>query len=148
MHRGIVVGTGAGLMGGIAAAILLSLLGIKGPHGEITRAITLVSHTVRSERVVIGWLVQITVGAALGTLFGVLYAACGGRRESAAFWAVLYGLVAWIVCWFAVSPPPLRYRPWAALRDPTLLQLAMAGLLACLGFGAALAGAFTLFGRG
>ena len=52
-----------------------------------------------------------------------------------------------LVGWFAVMPPPLRFAPWAAAKDPALFQLAVAGLLACLAFGAALAGAFTLFGR-
>jgi protein-S-isoprenylcysteine O-methyltransferase Ste14 len=69
----------------------------------------------------------------------VLYTAAGLCRESAAFWATIYGLGWWIVGWFAVMPPPLRFAPWAAAKDPALL-------LACLAFGAALAGAFTLFG--
>ena len=86
------------------------------------------------------------VAVAVGALFGVLYAAAGLRRELAVFWATLYGLVCWIVGWFAVMPPPLRFAPWAALKDPTLFQLAVAGLLPCLGFGVVLAGAFTLFG--
>ena len=86
------------------------------------------------------------VAVAVGALFGVLYAAAGLRRESAAFWATFYSLVCWIVGWFAVMPPPLRFAPWAALKDPTLFQLAVAGLLSCLGFGVVLAGAFTLFG--
>jgi hypothetical protein len=42
-------------------------------------------------------------------------------------------------------PLPLRFARWAAVEDP-MFQLAVAGLLASLGFGAALAGAFTLFG--
>jgi hypothetical protein len=59
----------------------------------------------------------------------VLYTAAGLRRESAAFWATIYGLAWWIVGWFAVMPPPLRFAPWAAAKDPALL-------LACLAFGA------------
>ena len=59
----------------------------------------------------------------------------------------MYGIAWWIVGWFAVMPPPLRYAPWEAVKDPALFQLAMGGLLACLGYGEALAGAFTLFGR-
>jgi hypothetical protein len=147
MRSGIIVGTGAGLAGGIAAAIVLSILGIKGPHGEIARAITLVSRTVRSESLVVGGLVLTAVATALGALFGVLYEVARLRRESVAFWATLYGIASWIVGWFAVMPPPLRWAPWAAGEDPTLFQLAVAGLLACVGFGAMLAGAFTLFGR-
>jgi len=45
-----------------------------------------------------------------------------------------------------VMPPPLRLAPWQALADPLLFQMAVAGLLACLAFGTALAGAFTLLG--
>ena len=59
----------------------------------------------------------------------------------------MYGVAWWIVGWFAVMPPPLRYAPWEAVRDPAWFQLAMAGLLACLGYGAALAGAFSPCGR-
>jgi hypothetical protein len=146
MRSAIAIGAGAGLIGGAVAALVLSILGIKGHEGQIARAITLVSHTVHSDGLVGGWLVEVVIAVAVGALFGVLYAAAGLRRESAAFWATFYSLVCWIVGWFAVMPPPLRFAPWAALKDPTLFQLAVAGLISCLGFGAVLAGAFTLFG--
>jgi hypothetical protein len=94
------------------------------------------------------------VGAGAGLAGGVvgagvlsIYTACGLRRESAAYWATVYGIAWWIVGWFAIMPAPLRYAPRAAVRDPALFQLAVAGLLACLSYGAALGGAFTLFGR-
>ena len=146
MRSAIAIGAGAGLIGGAVAALVLSILGIKGHEGQIARAITLVSHTVHSDGLVGGWLAMGVVAVAVGALFGVLYTAAGLRRELAVFWATLYGLVCWIVGWFAVMPPPLRFAPWAALKDPTLFQLAVAGLLPCLGFGVVLAGAFTLFG--
>ena len=147
MRSSIMIGAGAGLGGGITAAIVLSILAIKGPHGEIARAITLVSHAMRSESLVVGGLVLIAVATALGAIFGVLYEMAGRRRESVPFWATIYGIASWLVGWFAVMPPPLRFAPWAADEDPALFQLAVAGLLACVGFGAMLAGAFTLFGR-
>jgi hypothetical protein len=147
MRSGVAIGAGAGLTGGIVGAGVLSILGIKGHEGEITRAIVLVSQAVRSDGLVIGWVVQIAAATVIGALFGVLYTASGLRRESAAFWATIYALAWWVVGWFAVMPPPLQYAPWAAVRDPALFQLAVAGLLACLGYGASLAGGFTLFGR-
>jgi hypothetical protein len=147
MRSGVAIGAGAGLTGGIVGAGVLSILGIKGHEGEVTRAIVLVSQAVRSDGLVLGWVVQIAAATAIGALFGILYTASGLRRESAAFWATIYALAWWIVGWFAVMPPPLRYKPWAAVRDPALFQLAVAGLLACLVYGAALAGGFTLFGR-
>jgi len=118
-----------------------AILGIKGHEGEMTRAIALVSHTVRSDGWVAGWIVQIAVATVIGALFGVLYSVFGLRRDSAAFWATIYGVAWWIVGWFAVMPAPLRFAPWAAIADPALFQLAVAGLLASLSFGAALAGA-------
>jgi hypothetical protein len=84
MRSGIAIGAGAGFVGGIVAAIVLSILGIKGHEGEITRAITLVSPTVRSDRGVAGWIVLSAVATALGALFGVLYTMSRLRRESAA----------------------------------------------------------------
>jgi hypothetical protein len=147
MGSGVVVGAGAGLVGGVVGAGVLSILGIKGHEGEITRAILLVSRAVRSDSLVVGWLVQIGAAAVIGALFGALYTACRLRRESAAWWATVYGIAWWILGWFAVMPSPLRDAPWAAVRDPALFQLAVAGLLACLSYGAALGGAFTLFGR-
>jgi len=135
------------LAGGVVGAGVLSILGIKGHEGDITRAILLVSHAVRSNSLVVGWLVQIGAATVIGALFGALYTACGLRRESAAWWTTVYGIAWWILGWFAVMPAPLRYAPWAAVRDPALFQLAVAGLLACLSYGAALGGAFTLFGR-
>src|SRR5262245_17331478 len=126
MKSGIAIGTGAGLAGGLVAALVLSILGIKGHEGQIARAITLVSHLVGSSGLVAGWLVQIVVAMAGGALFGVLYTALGLRRETAAWWATLYGIAWWIVGWFAVMPPPLRFAPWEALWDPALFQLAVA----------------------
>jgi hypothetical protein len=81
------------------------------------------------------------VGAGVLSILGIK------GHEASAFWATIYALAWWIVGWFAVMPPPLRYKPWAAVRDPALFQLAGAGLLACLVYGAALAVGFTLFGR-
>jgi hypothetical protein len=147
MRSSITIGAGAGLGGGITAAIVLSILAIKGPHDEIARAITLVSRTMRSQSLVVGGLVLIAVATALGALFGILYEVAGRHRESVPFWATIYGIASWLVGWFAVMPPPLRFAPWAADENPVLFQLAVAGLLACVGFGAVLAGAFTLFGR-
>ena len=146
MKSGFAIGAGAGLAGGLVAALVLSILGIKGAEGQIARPISLVSHLVGSSSLVVGCLVLIVVATAIGALFGVLYTALRLRRETAAWSATLYGIAWWIVGWFAVMPPPLRLAPWEALADPALFQLAVAGLLACLGFGAALAGAFTLFG--
>src|SRR5262245_34252108 len=146
MKSGIALGAGAGLAGGLVATLMLWILGIKGHEGQITSPIALLSHLVGSSSLVAGGLVLIVVGTAVGVLFGVLYAAVGLRRESVAGWATLYGMAWWIVGWFAVMPPPLRLAPWQALADPLLFQMAVAGLLACLAFGTALAGAFTLLG--
>jgi hypothetical protein len=140
----VVLGVGTGVVGGIVAAGILSILAIKGDQGE-TRAIMLVAHAADSNSALVGWLVLIAAGAAIGALFGI--AMLGLRRESAAFWATMYGIAWWVVGWSAVMPPPLRFAPRAAIKDPALFQLAVAGLLACLGFGAVLAAAFTLFGR-
>jgi len=146
MKAGIAIGAGAGVVGGLVAAAVLSILGIKGHEGQIARAITLVSHLVGSSGVVAGWLVQVAVSTAIGALFGVLYTALGLHRETAAWWATLYGIAWWIVGSFAVMSPALRLAPWEALEDPARFQMALAGLLACLSVGTALAGAFTLFG--
>jgi len=147
MKSGITIGAGAGLVGGLVAAFILTILGIKGHEGQITRAIILVSPIVGSGSFVVGGLIQVAVATALGALFGVLYECAGLGRESVAAWATFYAIAWWVVGWFAVMPRPLRFAPWEAVEDPALFQLAFAGLLACLGFGAALAGAFTLFGR-
>ncbi len=84
--------------------------------------------------IVVGWLVQIGAAA----LFGVIYDVARLRRESVAVWATIYAVAWWIVGLFAVMPPPLQFAPWSADRDPALFQLAVAGLLAALSFGAAL----------
>ena len=147
MRSSIAVGAGAGFVGGLAATLVLWILGIKGHEGQMTHAIVLVSPTMGSGSFLVGGLIQVAVATVLGALFGVLYEAAGLGRESVAFWATFYAIVLWVVGWFAVMPRPLRFAPWEALQDPALFQLAFAGLLACLGFGATLAGAFTVFGR-
>src|SRR5437660_9853369 len=118
MGSGGVVGAGAGFAGGVVGAGVLSILGIKGHEGEITRAILLVSHAVRSNSLVVGWLVQIGAATVIGALFGVLYTACGLRRESAACWATVYCMAWWSVRSFALMAPPRRYCPRAHVRAP------------------------------
>src|SRR5438094_2214216 len=118
MGSGFVVGVGAGLAGGVVGAGVLSILGITGPEGDITRAILLVSHAVRSDSLVVGWLVQIVAATVIGALFGVLYTACGLRRESAPYSATVSGIAWWIAGWFAIMPSPLRYAPRPADMDP------------------------------
>lgn len=146
MRSAVAVGAGAGMIGGAVGAAMLSIVAIKGSTGEMTRAVSLVAHAAHSNSLALGWLVLMAAGLVIGALFGALYRVSGLRPESAAWWATLYALAWWVVGWFAVMPPPLRFSPWAAIENPALFQLAMAGLLACLGYGAALAGAFTLFG--
>jgi hypothetical protein len=146
MRSAVAIGAGAGLIGGAVGAAILSIVAIKGSSGEMTRAVILAAHAAHSDSPVLGWLVLMAAGLLIGALFGALYWVCGIRRESAAWWATLYALAWWVVGWFAVMPPPLRFAPWAATENPALFQLAVAGLLACLGYGATLAGAFTLFG--
>ena len=146
MRSAVALGAGAGLIGGVVGAGVLSIVAIKGSEGEMTRAVGLVAHAAHSDSFALGWLVLMAAGLLIGALFGALYWASGLRRESAAWWATLYGLAWWAAGWFAVMPPPLKFAPWAATENPALFQLAMAGLLACLGYAAALAGAFTVFG--
>jgi hypothetical protein len=90
MKSGITIGAGAGLVGGLVAAFILAILGIKGHEGQITRAIILVSPIVGSGSFVVGGLIQVAVATALGALFGVLYEAAGLGRESVAAWATFY----------------------------------------------------------
>jgi hypothetical protein len=146
MRSAVAIGAGAGVIGGIVGAGVLSIVAIKGSEGEMTRAVGLVAHAAHSDSFALGWLILMAAGLLIGALFGALYRVSGIRRESAAWWATLYGLAWWAAGWFAVTPPPLRFAPWAATENPAFFQLAMAGLLASLGYAAALAGAFTLFG--
>ena len=61
------------------------------------------------------------------------------RLDSAAFWALFSGVAWWMVGWLMLLPPPLRLAPWTAIRDPSLVQIAVAGALAALGYGAVFA---------
>jgi hypothetical protein len=81
----VVLGVGTGVVGGIVGAGILSILAIRGDQGEMTRAIIMVAHAADSNSALVGWLVLIAAGAAIGALCGMLYAILGLRRESAAF---------------------------------------------------------------
>ena len=92
MKSRIALGAGAGLAGGLIAAFILWILGIKGHEGQIASPITLLSHLVGSSNLAAGGLVLIVVGTAVGALFGVLYPASGrapsaGRRSARRSWA-------------------------------------------------------------
>ena len=139
---GLVDGAGAGLAAGIAAGLMLSIMEVKNRQGDMTWAITLASGPVRADKLLAGWLFQLVIGTALGVLFGLLFAAFRLRREGAALWALGVGIAWWMVCWFVLMPPGLRHAPWTEISDPSQTQVAMAGLVAAMGYAAILAVVF------
>lgn len=143
MRSKIAAGASAGFVGGIGAAALLSVMAVTGRDGDIIGAITLVSNSVRSNSLLVGWLIQLAVGTVIGASFGILFGASVLQSESTACWATIYSIAWWIVGWFVVMPLPFRLTPWAAVENPSLFQIAVAGMLACLGYGAVLAGILT-----
>ena len=140
---GLVDGAGAGLAAGIAAGLLLSIMKVKDRQGDLTWAITLASGPARADKLLAGWLVQLVFGTALGVLFGLLFTALRLRREAAALWALGIGIAWWMTCWFVLMPPRLRHAPWAEISDPSQMQVAVAGVLAAMGYAAILAVVFT-----
>ena len=139
---GLVDGAGAGLAAGIAAGLLLSIMEVKNRQGDLTWAITLASGPARTDKLLAGWLMQLVFGTALGVLFGLLFTALRLRREGAALWALGTGIAWWLVCWFALMPPGLRHAPWAEIGDPSQTQVAVAGVVAAMGYAAILAVVF------
>lgn len=139
---GIVDGAGAGLAAGIAAGLLLSIVEVKNRQGDLTWAITLASGPASTDKLLVGWLIQLGVGTVLGALFGILFTALRLRRDAGALWALGVGVAWWVVCWFFLLPPRLRHAPWAEISDPSQFQLAIAGMLAALGYAAILAVVF------
>ena len=61
MRSSIAVGAGAGFVGGLAATLVLWILGIKGT-GQMTHAIVLVSPTIGSGSFLLGGLIQVGAG--------------------------------------------------------------------------------------
>lgn len=94
----------------------------------------------RIEQCPVGWFVQLLISTAMGAFFGVLFAALAKRPQSAAGWAVIHGIAWWIVGWLVMMPRAFRLPPWSP--NPSPFQIAVAGLLACLGYGAVLGGMF------
>lgn len=139
---GLVDGAGAGLAAGIASGLLLSIMEVKNRQGDLTWAITLASGTAGADKLLAGWLIQLVSGTALGVLFGLFFTAFRLRREAAAVWALAIGIVWWMVCWFILMPPGLRHAPWAEIGDPSLTQVAVAGVMAAMGYAAMLAVVF------
>jgi hypothetical protein len=139
---GLVDGAGAGLAAGIIAGLLLSIMEVKNRQGDLTWAITLASGPVRSDKLLAGWVFQLVFGTALGLLFGVLFTALRLRREGAALWALALGIAWWMVCWFVLMQPGLRHAPWADISDPSQVQVAVAGVVAAMGYAAILAVCF------
>src|SRR5262245_7452946 len=139
---GLVDGAGAGLVAGIAAGLLLSIMEVKDRQGDLTWAITLASGPASADKLLAGWLVQLVCGTLLGVLFGLLFAAFRLRREGVALWALGVGIAWWIVCWFVLMPPGLRHAPWTEISDPSLTQVAVAGMVAAMGYAAILAVVF------
>ena len=139
---GLVDGAGAGLAAGIASGVLLSIMEVKDRQGDLTWAITLASGPARADKLLAGWLIQLLFGTALGVLFGLLFTALRLRREGVAVWALAIGAAWWMVCWFILLPSGLRHAPWTEIGDPSLTQIAVAGVVAAMGYAAILAVVF------
>jgi hypothetical protein len=57
-------------------------------------------------------------------------------------WALAIGIAWWVVCWFILLPSGLRHAPWTEIGDPSLTQIAVAGVVAAMGYAAILAVVF------
>lgn len=147
MRSRIGAGAVAGLPAGVIAASALSVMGVTSAEGGIIRVVTLVAQIVQSDSFLVGWLVQLVVGVVMGVLFGGLLAVMGPDPESAPGWGVIYSIAWWIVGWLVVMPLTLGLRPFAPVTTDSLREIAIAGLVAHLGYGTVLGGIFTLLIR-
>ena len=66
MRSEVAIGAGAGLIGGVVGAGVLSIVAIKGSEGEMTRAVGLVAHAAHSDSFALGWLVLMAAGLLIG----------------------------------------------------------------------------------
>lgn len=142
MRSQIAAGAIAGLAAGTVAAALLSVMAISSPEGGLMWVITLVAQTVRSDSFVVAWLIQLVAGTVIGAIFGGLFACFPADPSSASGLGAIYGIVWWVVGWLVVMPLALGLSPLAPVTTPSRLQVAIAGLLAHLGYGAVLGGIF------
>lgn len=153
---------GAGILAGILAAlpygsimsIVSSSIGMRSAEsmttgdpmamGDREPMIMMVAHLVRSDSLVVAWIVLVLGGAGMGALFGILL---GGRAARLPAWLVrgtLYSAAWWIVGSLVLMPVALGMPAFSPLTTATMRGGAMVSLVAYLLSGLILGGVFAL----
>jgi hypothetical protein len=151
---GILAGTLSALPYGLIMSIVTSPMGMPSPEsmpmggsmemGEREPMIMMVAHMVRSDSLVVAWILLLLGGAVMGALFGVLL---DGRPARFGGWLVrgaLYGAAWWIVGSLVLMPMVLGMPAFSPLTNATMRSGAMVSLVAYLFSGVILGGVFAL----
>lgn len=154
LGAGIVSGVLAALPYGLIMSIVTSPMGMRSTEsmamggsmamGDREPMIMMVAHMVRSDSLVVAWILLLLGGALMGALFGVLL---GSRPARLSAWLVrgaLYGAAWWVAGSLALMPVVLGMPAFSPLTTATMRGGAMIGLVAYLFSGVILGGVFAL----
>lgn len=142
MRQRIVAGIAAGLVAGVALAVVMRGLGASAGDGSRITMITYAAHLVRAESPLAGWLAYIAYAGVLGALFGPAVGVARMSGPRAALLGLGWGIGWLVVVALGLVPALLGERPLSAsalrvLRDvggPLLIGHVVCGLVLGTGF--------------
>ncbi len=142
MRSKLLAGVIAGLLAGFVFGLFMSTLPASTAADPPRVMMHLIAGLVRSDSLVVGWLVHLAISMVLGGLFGVLFgrAVCGHGRGALA--GALYGLAWYGLGSLILTPILLGLPAFAPLNVGSMRPMAMTSLVGHFVYGLILGGAY------
>jgi hypothetical protein len=147
MRSRIVGGIVAGVVAGIVFGVMMQMMTAPTPDGGRMPMMAMVAMVVRSQSLVIGWLYHLFNSAVIGALFGAFLGARAHRYREGLGWGAAWGAFWWVLGALILMPLLLGMPPFAALRMPPMLPVAIGSLVGHLIYGLVLGAAYVRLRR-
>ena len=148
MRSRLMAGAAAGVAAGMVFGMMMQMMSAPTPDGGEMPMMAMVAMVVGSQSLVVGWLYHLVNSAVIGALFGALLGGRAGTYGSGAGLGALWGLVWWVLGGLILMPVLLGMPPFASLRMPEMLPVAIGSLVGHLIFGVILGLGFVRLMRG
>ena len=148
MRSRLMAGAAAGVAAGMVFGMMMQMMSAPTPEGGEMPMMAMVAMVVGSQSLAVGWLYHLVNSAVIGALFGALLGGRAGTYGSGAGLGALWGLIWWVLGGLILMPVLLGMPPFASLRMPEMLPVAIGSLVGHLIFGVILGAGFVRLLRG
>ena len=140
-------GAVAGLIGGLASAVLLQLLHVSSGAGAAEPALSIVGSAVHTTSETVAWVAYLSYALVIGAVFGWLLSRQDIDERTGLAWGGLYGAFWWILSGLVLIPALRGTAPLTPAAIDVVRAGSFAWLAASILDGLVLGGVFAVLGR-